>query len=163
MRKILPVLIALLGLGGGIGSGIFFRPAPKEIVVIDPCGEESDSYETAKPGSADGEGELDYVKLNNQFVVPVVQDALVSALVVLSLSLEVSAGGQEIIYEREPKLRDAFLQVLFDHANSGGFDGVFTNGRNMTILRDALKETAVKTLGGVVLDVLIIDVVRQDV
>ena len=81
----------------------------------------------------------------------------------MSLSVEVTSGGQELIYEREPKLRDAFLQVLFDHANAGGFDGTFTNGRNMTILRDSLKEIAVTTLGSVITDVLVIDVVRQDI
>ena len=70
----------------------------------------------------------EYVKLNNQFVVPVVEDGRVAAMVVLSLSLEVEAGNTEAVYQREPKLRDAFLQVLFDHANVGGFCGSFTDG-----------------------------------
>ena len=79
------------------------------------------------------------------------------------MNLEVAVGGRELVYQREPKLRDAFLQVLFDHANAGGFDGVFTSGRNMALLRDALKETAQKTLGETLNDVLIVDFVRQDV
>ena len=166
MGKILPVLLILIGLGGGVGAGLALRPDHSEVVEINPCGDvtaDEHATEVALPTTTAEANLLDYVKMNNQFVIPVVDEAKVQALVVLSLSLEVAPGGQELIYEREPKLRDVFLQVLFDHANSGGFDGVFTNGRNMTILRDSLKKVAVQTLGPIVLDVLILDVVRQDV
>lgn len=163
MRRLLPIIIALIGIGAGAGAGLLLRPAPQIHTEINPCGDVADNVSAAsKSDPEDAAGGRDYVKLNNQFVIPVVQDKNVTALVVLSLSLEVTAGGQELIYEREPKIRDSFLQVLFDHANSGGFDGAFTNGRNMTILRDALRESAKSTLGSVVTDVLIIDIVRQD-
>ncbi len=163
MRLLLPIIIALIGLGAGAGAGLFLRPPPVDHAEINPCGDVDEHTEAAsKPDPDDPSTVRDYVKLNNQFVIPVVEDKKVKALVVLSLSLEVTAGGQELIYEREPKIRDSFLQVLFDHANSGGFDGAFTNGRNMTILRDALRESAISTLGKVVTDVLIIDIVRQD-
>lgn len=165
MGKILPVIIALIGLGGGIGTGIVMRPPPEEVsdaVALGDMDETSDQSSVADSEVEEAEKGFDYVKLNNQFVVPVVNDTRVTALVVLSLSLEVAPGGNELIYDREPRIRDAFLQILFDHANSGGFDGVFTNGRSMTILRDALKETAIKTIGPLVKDVLIVDVVRQD-
>jgi flagellar protein FliL len=113
-------------------------------------------------GHGDGAAPPDYVRLNNQFIVPVVEDGRVSATVVLSLSLEVPAGGTEAVYAREPRLRDAFLRVLFDHANAGGFRGVFTDGANLVILRQALKEAARKVMGDEVMDVLISDLVRQD-
>ncbi len=83
-------------------------------------------------------------------------------MVVLSLSLEVSAGNAEAVYAREPRLRDAFLQALFDHANTGGFRGAFTDGSNLVILRRALKEKATALLGGMVRDVLITEIARQD-
>lgn len=163
MRLLLPIIIALIGLGAGAGAGLFLRPPPEDHAEVNPCGDVDEHTAAAsKPDPDDPATVRDYVKLNNQFVIPVVEDKKVNALVVLSLSLEVTAGGQELIYEREPKIRDSFLQVLFDHANSGGFDGAFTNGRNMTILRDALRESAISTLGKVVTDVLIIDIVRQD-
>ena len=163
MKLLLPIILALIGLGFGAGAGYFLRPPPEDHAEINPCGDSADhTAETAQPDPDDPAAARDYVKMNNQFVIPVVESERVAALVVLSLSLEVTAGGQELIYEREPKIRDAFLQVLFDHANSGGFDGAFTNGRTMTILRDALRESAISTLGPVVTDVLIIDIVRQD-
>ena len=80
----------------------------------------------------------------------------------MSLSLEVTAGGTEAVYQKEPRLRDAFLRVMFDHANAGGFKGVFTDGTNLGALRRALFETAHNILGPGVVDVLIADISRQD-
>lgn len=166
MGKILPIILALIGLGGGVGAGIMLRPESAEMVSIDPCGDMTMGTEAKHTPATDAEPKPDetaeFVKLNNQFVVPVVAKDRVSSLVVMSLSLEVDTGSQETVFQREPKIRDAFLQVLFDHANTGGFDGAFTSGGNMGVLRSALKEAATGVLGGIVRDVLIIDVVRQD-
>ena len=100
--------------------------------------------------------------MNNQFVVPGVDGGRVAAMVVLSVSIEVEAGNTEAVYQREPKLRDVFLQVLFDHANTGGFSGSFTDGANLIVLRTSLKEAAVLVMGSAVRDVLITDIARQD-
>lgn len=172
MRKLLPVILALIGLGGGIGAGLLFRPAPaSEDHAADETsvdaehseGGTHDDAEDSETGAEHGEEGLpEYVKMNNQFVVPVVDDARVVAMVVLSLSLEVEAGNTEAVYQREPKLRDAFLQVLFDHANTGGFSGSFTDGSNLVVLRTSLTEAAALVLGAVVKDVLITDIARQD-
>ena len=166
MGKLVPVLLALAGLGAGIGGGLVTRPDPVDMSASSSCSELDAEHaltaEAQTPEEMENSNSLDYVKLNNQFVVPVVKDGSVTALVVLSLSLEMTSGGPELVYKREPKLRDAFLQVLFDHANTGGFDGHFTSGKNMDNLRNALRESAIKTLGAVVSDVLIVDVARQD-
>ncbi len=166
MGKILPIILALVGLGAGVGAGLALRPAPEPAVDAAQSAESPPAGEAppGEPAPSDPQtvAAPDYVKLNNQFVVPVIQDGSVAALVVLALSLEIASGGPELVYQREPKLRDAFLQVLFDHANTGGFDGNFTSGRNMQLLRSALLEAAQKVLGTSVTDVLIVDVVRQD-
>ena len=67
------------------------------------------------------------------------------------------------IYAIEPKLRDALLRVLFDHAHIGGFDGAFTESGRLSLLRVGLLEAAQATLGPVVTDILITDIVRQEV
>jgi len=165
MGKLIPILLAVVGLGAGVGAGVALRPAPEEIVMAEPC-DDAASEPMEDDGTSDDEAEdisRDYVKMNNQFVVPVVSDGRISALVVMSLNLEVETGQSEAIYQREPKLRDAFLQVMFDHANTGGFNGSFTASLNMDVLRNALRETAQKTVGSIVTDVLIMDIVRQDV
>ncbi|MCU0826856.1 MAG: flagellar basal body-associated FliL family protein [Tabrizicola sp.] len=175
MRKLLPMILALVGLGAGVGAGLFLRPeaVPDDHAAEDAghdAGADHDaeaeaeanhSTEEGEHGS-DGETGPEYVKLNNQFVVPVVEEGRVASMVVLSLSLEVEAGNTETVYEREPKLRDVFLQVLFDHANTGGFSGSFTDGSNLIVLRTSLKEAAALVLGTTIRDVLITEIARQD-
>lgn len=157
IRKLIPVLLALVGLGIGVGAGIFLRPAPEE-----PTAEAGAAGQEAKDEEADPEVPPEYVKLNNQFVVPVMDGGKVISLVILSLSLEIEPGLSQDIYAREPKLRDAFLQVLFDHANAGGFQGSFTDGSNLVLLRKALFEAAAGIMGKTVKDILISDIARQD-
>lgn len=144
IRRLIPLLIALTGLGGGVAAGFALRPPPEPSKAEDP---------PPPP---------DYAKLNNQFVVPVLAEGRVAAMVILSLSLEIAPGTAESVYAAEPKLRDAFLRVLFDHANAGGFRGSFTDGSNLVVLRQALGETAMAVLGDTVRAVLITDIVRQD-
>ena len=167
MRKLFPILFGLVGLGIGGGAGYLLRPAPvAETTESDaPHTEEHASAEAATDvteAEVDPEAEPEYVKLSNQFVVPVLEDGQVSAMVILALSLEVTHGASEQVYAREPKLRDALLQVIFDHANAGGFKGSFTDGSNLVILRKALLEAAKSTVGDLVTDVLISDIARQD-
>ncbi len=166
MGRLLPILLALAGLGVGVGTGFALRPAPTAHIEITQEACETDCPEPTAEPAAEGdvlsETESDFVKMNNQFVVPVVTDEKVVALVVMSLSLELGVGGREEFYQLEPKLRDAFLQVLFDHANSGGFDGIFTEGRKMDNLRAALREMARKVMGDSLKDVLVTDILRQD-
>jgi len=106
---------------------------------------------------------VEYVKLDRQFVIPVLSPERVRALVVISLSLETDPGASNLIYAQEPKLRDAFLQVLFRHANTGGFDGAITTGQKMVDLRDALRRASQDVLSELSRDVLVIDIVRQDI
>lgn len=146
---VLPLLLGLIGLAAGSAGGFFLRPDPSDETEGTPVAEEP-----AEPP--------EYAKLNNQFIIPVLEDGVVASLVVLSLSLEVAAGSTELVHQHEPKLRDVFLQVLFSHANSGGFRGSFTDSTNLVPLRSALLEAARTVLPDQVRDVLIGDIVRQD-
>lgn len=151
MRKLLPIILALVGLGIGVGAGIFLRPAPS---VDEMAHQEDMSEEPVEPP--------EFVKLSNQFVIPVLSEGRIESMVIMSINLEVTAGSTEAVFKQEPKLRDGFLQTLFDHANAGGFRGSFTDGANMVNLRTALKEVADQVLGDMVKDVLIVDIGRQD-
>lgn len=70
--------------------------------------------------------------------------------------------SRDAVFAIEPKLRDSFLQALFDHASRGSFDGAFANTENLIRMRRALEENATKILGDVVNDVLVTDIARQD-
>jgi flagellar protein FliL len=161
MGKILPILLAILGLGAGIGGGIMLRPAPAMDGGMEGMAHDAPS---AADGHAEGHPEAapEFVKLSNQFVIPVLEDGRIASMVILSINLEVTAGSTEAVFVLEPRLRDGFLQTLFDHANAGGFRGSFTDSANMVNLRSALMEVATATLGEMVIDVLIVDIGRQD-
>ncbi len=167
LRKLLPILLALTGTAAGVGAGLFLIPSEEavETGAADPHAEaDTDDHaavdDPEKDDHADNQNE--YVKLSNQFVIPIMGKDRVDALVVASLSVEVSSGTTQTVYQREPKLRDVFLQVLFDHANIGGFEGPFTAGDRMDILRSALFDAARSVLGPDVKDVLITEIARQD-
>lgn len=153
-RLILPLLLGILGLALGGGAGYLLRPAPEAAPTETATG--------SAPAEADPALEPEYVKLSNQFIVPVLDKGRIASMVILSLSLEVTKGSTSKVYDVEPKLRDAFLQVMFDHANAGGFSGTYTDGANLVLLRSALLESAKKIMGETVSDVLIVDIVRQD-
>lgn len=178
MGKLLVLVMALSGLGAGVGAGLMLRP-PDSHATGDAGAPGADGHGAEPgahgadaampsadlpPGGVEQAGEdQEFVRLNNQFVVPVVREGRVAALVVMSVSLQVQAGTSEAVFSREPKLRDEFLQVLFAHANAGGFDGTFTSAGNLRALRQALREAASSALGDGVSDVLIIDMMRQDI
>ncbi|MCX7565781.1 flagellar basal body-associated FliL family protein [Sulfitobacter sp. F26169L] len=170
MKKIIPLVFLLIGTGAGVGAGILLRPAPASEAVSDTGteikkekqGEQSAQKNIVEPDHGET-AENEYVKLSNQFVVPIVSNDKVVALVVLALSVEVPSGKTDSVLEREPKLRDSFLQVLFDHANMGGFEGNFTQAEVLGRLRMALKEVAQRDLGSeIVKEVLIVEIARQD-
>ncbi|WP_415922547.1 flagellar basal body-associated protein FliL [Tateyamaria sp. SN6-1] len=159
MKKLLPLVLLFIGAGAGIGAGMFLRPEPELPLTEDA--EDAEKVEVAQ-AEEDNLGAREYVKMSNQFVVPVIKDDRVKALVVMSLSVEVPEGQKDAIYSMEPKLRDSFLQVLFDHANIGGFDGAFTEANNLAVLRGALREIAQRDMGDQISDVLIVEIARQD-
>lgn len=170
MKKLLPIVMLLVGSGAGVGAGIFLRPAPVEedIAAAAPDAEEVNQEKTEashdedhdEAGPADG---MEYVKLPNQFVIPLVERERISAMVVMSLSIEVAAGSSEDVMDVEPKLRDGFLRVLFDHASIGGFDGAFINNENLDVVRRKLRDVAKRVMGeDIANDVLIFEIARQD-
>ncbi|MFQ6550779.1 flagellar basal body-associated FliL family protein [Aestuariibius insulae] len=151
MKLVLPLVLALVGIGAGVGAGLTLRPA-SETASGDMMSDAPEMEATSV-----------FARLNNQFVVPVVVDGTVRSLVVLSLSLEVDEGAENTVYNREPRIRDAFLRVLFEHANLGGFEGPFTQTDLLEALRRNLLAAARDAVGSEVRDVLIIEIVRQDV
>ncbi|MFW5654221.1 MAG: flagellar basal body-associated FliL family protein [Roseicyclus sp.] len=175
MRLILPVLLLVVGLGAGVGAGLFLgaSSSPEAGAEVAEDADSADSAQAEDDGSLPlppGDGvfvtpasdQTEYVRLENQFVVPVVRDGTVRSLVIMVLTVEVGLGRSETVFLHEPRLRDSFLRVLFAHANAGGFDGTFTDAVSIEPLRRGLRNAAVSVLGDSVRDVLIVDITRQD-
>lgn len=152
MGKLIPVLLILLGIGLGTGAGLYLRPAPE-------VGAEDD--ELALPPVLAGGENFGTLEFANQFMVPLVIEGRIAFVVVLNLALEIPETQRAMVTANIPRLRDGLLQVLFDHANSGGFEGMFTDHDKMGPLRRALLEAAQHMLGReAVRGVLITDMLR---
>lgn len=149
MYRMLLVVLALVGLISGAAAGYLLRAEPGAAQQVEPR------------ASVEARNAQEYVDLDNQFIVPVVEQGDISAMVVLGLGLEVTAGSKDAIYQLVPRLRDALLRVMFDHANAGGFSGNFTEGGRLDDLRRALLEAAQKVAGDAVTAVLISNIARQ--
>lgn len=179
IRLLLPVILLLAGLGGGVVAGKMMSGGGEDSAVATDDHGQDDGHggddghgaeeEDAGHGASGGHGEepdpnspYEYVRLNNQFVVPLIRHGSVRSLVVITLTIEIESGESERVYDREPRLRDALLRAMFSHANVGGFDDSFTSVEAMAPLREGLREAARQVLGEVAHDVLIMDIVRQD-
>ncbi len=158
MRKLLPILLAFIGLAAGSAAGHFLRPEA-EI----GAGEETETggHGAAVEAHAAPE-QAEYVQLDKQFVVPLVEDDRIVGMVLMTLAIEADPGSSDLVFEREPKLRDAFLQAMFLHAQSGCFAGASTASAPMADLRGALRKAARDVIGPAAHDVLVTEIARQD-
>ncbi len=185
MKKLLPLVMLILGLGAGVGAGMVLKPKPPEKTAACAAPEAGHGAEAApvagtEPGAAAAPcpedpftPEVDqaaedkaatYVALDKPFVVPVFSGDKTVAMVVVSLSVATKSDGAQVLEAIQPRLRDSFLKVMFRHANSGGFDGSFTSGQKMDDLKAALLASAQDVMGkSAVSEVLITEIARQDV
>jgi hypothetical protein len=162
IKFVLPVLSLIVGLGGGGAAAIMMGPAASE-----QHGAGVDHSGTAEQDSATHDGEDDgpteIVKLPNQFVVPVIVNKSVRSMVILTVALEVEQGQADFVRTLEPKLRDTFLDELFNLAAMGGFRDELISRKTLEIVRAALSQRARDVLRQKAVAVLITDMARQDV
>lgn len=157
LRFLIPLAMMVAGAIGGLFAGAGKAPAPEAEAA------EEQSTEAEEPRAEVPPEGLSYVDVGGQFVIPVIGDAGVRALVAIKLKIAVETAGSERAAAMVPKLRDAFLQVLLDHAATGGFGNAFLADDSLERLRYALDGAGLKLVGDDYARVLIVDVVRQDV
>ncbi len=171
LSKLFPLTLALAGTGIGIGAGLLLRPEPAPPAAAataaapEPTGKAEHAAGEAAPAApaADPVDDDDFVKLDRQFIVPVLSEGRVASMVVMSLTLALDPGIREGVLDRMPRLYDRFLRVMLDHANTGGFDGAFTANGAMDGLEAALLDAGRAELGTGLREILVLDLNRRDV
>ena len=182
VKKILMLLLPLLGfVGGAVGGDLLHAPKSDEKSVAAEsetaaegeaaAGNEASAEDGAaqESGGGPGEGEggaaggaLDWFKFPNQFFVPIIRNGTPTAVMVLTLSIEMPAESRPSIEAQEARLRDALLGALMIEANTGGFDGNFTSETSLRRLRESLLAAGRRAGGAEVQRILIEDIGRQE-
>ncbi|WP_172330252.1 flagellar basal body-associated FliL family protein [Mangrovicoccus sp. HB161399] len=162
MRFLIPLVIVLLGVGIGSGAGWFLAPKPPEVPEC-ACDQPADGTAAGEAPADETPPDYEYVDMNGQFVVPIIENDQVTGMMVMSLSLETEMGMREAVYAKEPKLRDEFLSILFGYSSIGGFADNYLDLDNLKVIRNDLTAKAQQIAGSIVNAVLIVDMIRQDI
>lgn len=157
MKKIVALVIVILGVVGGGAAGVFLKPAPE----TDHSAQDSEEAEAAET-AAEAASPRSFVKIGRQTIVPVVEDGQTQALMLFEIAVDVPADVSAEVHELEPKLRDAFLRELFRMSHTGAFMNNFTDDRIIDELRRNLTRAAQEKIGKKSAEVLILDVMRQE-
>lgn len=161
LKKVLPLLSLLAGLAGGGATAIVLMPDTSADHGEDNHAKASEAG-SEHPAAPDPNS-LEIVKLPNQFVVPVILNNRVRSMVILTVALEVDVAQADVVRTREPRLRDTFLDELFNLAAIGGFKDDVISRETLDIVRTALTKRAQESLGLDAVTVLVTDMARQDV
>lgn len=154
MMRALTVLLVVVGIAAGGALGFVLKPPPE-------AGEDRDAPQAEAP-DPDADTEPQYVKLGRKLVVPVVEGAETRALMVIDLGVDVAAPLSDKVHAMEPRLRDAFMRVLFQMAATGAFTETYIDARILEELRLALLAAAREHAGAAIRDVLILDMIRKE-
>ena len=150
MAKILPILLMLLGLPGAWGAGFCCAPRPPR-----------SRAKSLRPPPIEAPV-TDLYELEGQFLVPLSRMGASAPSWSSNWRWRLTMPPALTVADKEPLLRDRMLQILFDHANIGGFEGMFTANNNMALLRKSLLEAATQVMGDdVVFEVLITNILRN--
>jgi len=179
MKKILPLLLVLIGIAAGAAGGVFLKPdaSPQkadgeqmsegEADILEQS--EAPAIENKDEQSAENDGKgvpsvegRAYVKIGKQTIVPVVEGGETRALMLFELAVDVPLELQDIAHELEPRLRDGFLRELMKMSHTGAFMSTFTDDQVIEELRSNLVHSARRILGKEAQDVLILDIMRQE-
>jgi hypothetical protein len=174
VKKILiPLILVLIGIGGGAFLGMTMKPEPETHEEEDGAAEHTSDQEKTEKEHAKNlesaalnlEGARDdivYVDIPKQFVIPIMNAKGKRSLIVLQLQIEIDVKKAELATIHAPKLRDAFLRTLLELSDTGAFDDTVTSRETLEDIRYELKRAAESVLGATVYSVLIEQMIRQD-
>jgi flagellar basal body-associated protein FliL len=146
MKRTLAVIGVVLGLAVGGGAGSYWYMAPAQ------------DASASRLASADHA----FVDMERKFVVPLVRGSRVRSLVVVDLRLEVRSSAETRAQELKPRIRDLFLDTLYEMAVAGAFDGDLYSNNVQGEMRARLLEDARRVLQDDATAILIGELLRQD-
>lgn len=186
MKMLFPAIVAVVGIGLGTLAGQVLKPGPATAHA--EKAEEGDSHGAKDDGhgKSDDHGKKDdhakkekkkkgahgksdaaaddvsYYKFSREFVVPVMENGTVTALVILHLYLEVDSEVSGGLFQKEPKLRDNIMTTLIEVGRRENIYDNLTNPESYETLRAAIADNLESVISEGLHGVLIVDFARQD-
>ena len=175
IKKLLFPLVLMIAVVGGAVAADFIRTG--DSAKEDSHGEtEGKSHAKDDKASKDGKkkkgkdddhgdtasSSVSYLKFKRQFVVPVMDQGKIEALVIMNLNLELNENAPENVYSLEPKLRDAIMRELLTMSDNNIFGKKLTSAESYETLRDTLLRASEAVVPEGIKDVLILDIARQE-
>lgn len=178
---LIPLVLLIVGTGAGVGAGMFLAPKPEPEAAEAHAADtgdapaatheieithKGDAPDDDSHGGGGEDGHVDtiaYVKMPNQFIVPVMEDGRMTAMIIITVAMEAMESDKAFIMSHSPKIRDGFIQEMFKHAGLGWFAGDYTRSEPMSLLRKSLLTKVQSIVGDKVKGILILDIARQEV
>jgi len=185
MKFLLPSIIAGAGVIAGAFGGNMLKPTAEAGSPVMAGGDEDasgsgqnddgqaaegDTYgkkdKKAKKDSRSSKSgaskDVSYYKFSREFVIPIMRDGQVTALVILHIQLEVDSSIESSLFSMEPKLRDNIMTTLVEISHDGHLFDNLTEPESYESIRALVLEglKTVKSEG--IENILILDMARQD-
>lgn len=165
LNKILPILITIIAVGGAGFAAKTLKGGGASQAAIDAHVEANGGKYSKGVHHVEGEEKTSgygYFNFRRNFIIPVVGQSRVEALVLLSVSIEMEESKIENTTTREPTIRDAFMKTLLEMSHEGIFNRDITNPDVYNEIQKRLLETAIITVDEGVRSILLVDFARQD-
>ncbi len=170
MKKLLPILLAVIAVAVGAAGGFFLRAAGSPAA---PGGEaatgqkevahaEKDAAHVANDDAHGKKGDAAvYMKFSRQFVTPIVAEGRPAAMMILDVNIEIDPALADTIYAEEPRLRDGVLKALLRQSAAGRLGSIFADPAVLEETRREILEEMRAIVGDGAKSVLIMDVGYQ--
>lgn len=191
MTKILTPVLIILGIFAGAFGANFLKGSPAEPAAAE-AGEKADGEypkedkkkddghkdekkdkksDKGKKGDAkankgkDGYGgsSITYYKFTREFIIPLMNESEIESLVILNINLEVDSSASPSLFTLEPKLRDNIMTTLIELSNDGTTLDYIGNVESYETVRSMVLKNLREILGEGILNVLIVDMAKQEV
>ena len=178
MKKILTPLLLIVGIFAGSAGANFLKAPATEKASEEKTdgdsekaekdgkkekGDKKSSKKDSGKGGGYGESEISYFKFSREFVIPLMRDNQVESLVILNLNLEIDSSESGSLFSKEPKLRDNIMSSLIELSNDGSTLDNFSQVESYETIRSVVLENLKRDLGAGILNVLILDMAKQQV
>lgn len=163
MKAIINAVLIGAAVAGGVFVGQMAKarlaPAPESYA---PDAAAKAGGTTTTPESKVSDPDVAYLRFKRQFVIPVLGEEGVESLVLLNIAIALDEAVQEEVFAHEPKFRDAFVRELLQISDAGYFNDSLTTPTTYEVLRETLIRAARDISEKGVVDVLILDLSKQD-